>query len=424
MKLGSLAAQVAGGAVVRRIGSTFKSEAEREQAVRDSLVDSAQKVVRTMGEMKGAAMKLGQMLSVAPDALPREFLEQLRTLQKDSPAMPYEMVAAQIEKGLSRPLVDVFRYFDPNPVGAASIGQVHRARLFDGREVAVKVQYPGIADTLDSDMKNLGSMIQLGRVVADKGHLEAVIAEVRSGILEEADYEHEAENLRRYGAILRKHPQIVTPEVIEEASSKTVLTMTFVEGTKLDLALDAMSEADKNRTAFEFSSTIVWMFHMEQVLHADPHPGNFLLTPDGKYAFLDFGCFREFDPAFTDGFLKVLVAKWQHDKDRLRAIHDELGFQAMGGSAGLTAQQLDELTEIALVPFLYDREFDWGDWQPQKPMQEFIKHNLGVLRYAAPPKAIFYFRVCAGIWGFMQRCKAKANFYRMAQQTARQRGLM
>ncbi len=424
MKMGSLAAQVAGTAVARRIGSTFKSEAEREAALRDGLVDSAQKVVRTMGEMKGAAMKLGQMLSVAPDALPREFLEELRTLQKDSPAMPYEMVAAEIEKGLSRPLIDVFRYFDPKPLGAASIGQVHRARLFDGREVAVKVQYPGIAATLDSDIKNLASMIQLGRVVADKAHLDAVIEELRKGILEEADYLHEADNLRRYGAVLREHPQIVVPEVIDEASSRSVLTMSFIEGTKLDLALDAMSEADKNRTAFEFSSTIVWMFHMKQVIHADPHPGNYLLTPEGKYAFLDFGCVRAYDAAFTDGFLEVLVAKWQHDKARLRRIHDQLGFQAMGGSAGLSADQLHELTEIALSPFLYDREFDWGDWQPQKPMQQFIKSNLGVLRYAAPPKAIFYFRVCAGIWGFMQRCRAKGNWYRLAQQTARERGLM
>lgn len=424
MKMGSLAAQVAGTAVARRIGSTFKSEAEREQAMRDGLVDSAQKVVRTMGEMKGAAMKLGQMLSVAPDALPREFLEELRALQKDSPAMPYEMVSAEIEKGLSRPLVDVFRYFDPKPIGAASIGQVHRAKMFDGRDVAVKVQYPGIADTLDSDIKNLASMIQLGRVIADKGHIEAVIEEVRKGILEEADYEHEAENLRKYGAILREHPRIVVPEVIADASSKSVLTMSFIEGTKLDVALDALPEDEKNQTAFDFSSTIVWMFHMKQVLHADPHPGNYLVTPNKQFAFLDFGCFREFDASFTDGFLDVLVAKWKHQKHRLRPIHDQLGFKAMGGSTGLDADQLNEICEIALSPFLYDRDFDWGDWQPQKPMERFVKDNLGVLRYAAPPKAVFYFRVCGGIWGFMQRCRARGNWYRLAQETARQRGLM
>ena len=424
MKMGTLAAQVAGSTVARRIGGAFKTEEERAEASRTALLDSAQKVVRTMGEMKGAAMKLGQMLSVAPDALPREFLEELRSLQKDSPAMPYEMVAAEIEKGLSRSLVDVFRYFDPKPIGAASIGQVHRARLFDGRDVAVKVQYPGIAATLDSDIKNLASMIQLGRVVADKGHLEKVIDEIRSGLLEEADYEHEAQNLRKYGRILREHPRIVVPEVIEEASSRSVLTMSFVEGTKLDLAMDALPAPEKDRVALDFSETIVWMFHAKQVLHADPHPGNYLYTADDKFAFLDFGCFREFDADFTDGFLDVLVAKWKHEKARLPAIHDRLGFKAMGNAKPLDADQLHEITEIALSPFLYDREFDWGTWSPNKPMEQFVKNNLGVLRYAAPPKALFYVRVCGGIWGFLQRCKARGNWYRMAQGMARQRGLM
>lgn len=423
VKLGGLAANVAGNSVARRLGGLLKSDEERAESVRDGLIESAQKVVRTMGEMKGAAMKVGQMLSVAPEALPREFLEQLKALQKDSPAMSYEMVAAEFNKSTGQSIPDAFRTFDPTPLGAASIGQVHRARTFDGQDVVVKIQYPGIADTLDSDLKNLGSALQVARVVADKQHLDGLLAEIRAGILEEADYRQEAENLRKYGAILRQHPMIVVPEVLPELSSERALTMSYVPGEKLDVALDKMTDADqKNRAAFAFSETIIWMFHHKGVLHADPHPGNFLLTPEGKFGFLDFGCFREYEAEFCDGWLDLLVAKWEKQPWRLREIHHRLGFRAMGGSEGPSPEQLDQLLELALEPFMEDREFNWGEWQPHKTLEKFMLNNLGIIRFPAPPRAVFYFRVCAGIWGFLQRLKARGNWYRLAQETARQRG--
>lgn len=424
VKMGGLAASITADTVKKRIGSAFQNEEQKAASARDLVTDSAQKMVRTMGEMKGAAMKVGQMLSVSPGAMPKELMDELKSLQKDSPPMPYEMVAKEIEKGLGRSLVDAFRFFDPKPLGAASIGQVHEAKLFDGRRVAVKVQYPGIADTLESDLKNIYTMMQMGRVVAEKAHLDAVFEELRKGILEEADYLKEADNLRKYGAILREHPRIVVPDVIDELSTQTVLTMTYLEGTKLDEALEKMPEEQKNQVARDFSETFVWMFHERQIIHADPHPGNYLWMPDGQIGFLDFGCFREFDPDFTDHFLGVLVAKWTHKKAALRPLHDAMGFKAMHGSAGLTNQQLDELTDIVLSPFLYDREFDWGEWEPQKPLEAYVKANLGMLKYAAPAQSIFYFRVCAGIWGFLKRCRAKGNWFLVAQAMAKKRQLM
>jgi predicted unusual protein kinase regulating ubiquinone biosynthesis (AarF/ABC1/UbiB family) len=424
MKMGGLAVGVAGKAALRRVGAAFKSEEEKAAATREALLESAGKVVKTMGQMKGAAMKLGQMLSVAPEALPREFLEELRGLQKDSPPMSYELVSEQIERSLHRPLRSVFSYFDATPLGAASIGQVHRARTFDGREVAVKVQYPGIADTLEADLANLASMLNVARVVADRERVEAVIAEVKRGIIEEADYTLEAANLKKFGPILERHPRIVTPRVVDELSSKEVLTMTFLEGTKLDVAIDRLEDrAARDQLAYDFSETIVWMFHREFVLHADPHPGNYLVLPDGRFAFLDFGCFREYDAAFCDGWLDVLVAKWRHEKQRLPDIHERLGF-GDGQGGRLTADQLHELTEITLQPFLYDREFDWATWRPQDGLEQFVKNNLGIFRYTAPPRAAFYVRVCGGIWGFLQRSKTRGNWYRMARSTAEARGLI
>ena len=420
--MGGLAASVAGSAVARRLGKSFGTEEQRQEAFRDSLVHNAERVVRTMGEMKGAAMKVGQMLSVAPEALPREFLEQLKSLQQDSPPMPFAMVSDEIEQALSRPLVDVFHYFEPEPVGAASIGQVHRARLFDGREVAVKVQYPGIADTLDSDLDNLRSLLSVGRVVGGKDVLDGFHAEIKEGLLDEANYATEARNLSEFGAILEKHPQVVVPKVIEEFSNDRVLTMEYLDGVKLDVALDAMDTEERNATGMLFSELFVWMFHEEHVLHADPHPGNFLIMPDGRIGVLDFGCMRRYDPEFTDGWIDILVAKWNREPHRLPSIFERLGYAGMGNATPATAEQLDELCDIILQPFLYDGPFNWGQWHPERELERFVRGNLNLIRYAAPPRAVFYFRVAAGVWGLLQRSQIAGNWYRVGREMAEKRG--
>jgi predicted unusual protein kinase regulating ubiquinone biosynthesis (AarF/ABC1/UbiB family) len=423
MRLGSAAASIAGSAMVKKAATAFKSEEEKQAALREALVGQADNLVKTMGEMKGAAMKLGQMLSTAPDAIPREFSEKIKSLQAASVPMPFEMVSEEIEKGLGLPLVEIFRYFDPEPIGAASIGQVHEARLFDGRKVAVKVQYPNIAQTLEADLKNLATMASLALPFAEKRVVDGFLAEIRQGILDEANYEKESASLRKFGAILDEHPDVVVPTVVEEYSTKTVLTMDFLEGQKLDEAVDALeTQEEKDRVGFTFSAIYVWMFHEKFVLHADPHPGNFLLTPDGKIGILDFGCMREYESEFCDLWLEILVCKWTHKKEDLPGIFEKLGYVRMRGSAGATARQLNEVAEMTLAPFLYDRDFDWGQWHPQDEIKQFFRGNLSLFQYASPPKSVFYFRVALGVWGFLQRCNVKGNWYALAQEVARRRG--
>jgi predicted unusual protein kinase regulating ubiquinone biosynthesis (AarF/ABC1/UbiB family) len=419
-----MAASVTGSVVAERLTRRLKAEEDRDEALRATMVGNAQKMVRAMGELKGAAMKLGQMLSVVPDHLPEEVRQELAALQKDTPPMPYALVASQFEAGTGTPLRDAFAFFDPEPLGAASIGQVHRARLFDGTPVAVKVQYPGILDTLDSDLKNLALLIQTGRVVADKERLDAIVEELRRGILEEADYGREADNLEGYGQRFAAFEGVAVPRVRREFSAETVLTMEFLPGEKLDDAILKLPPEARNEAAVRFSRLFVWSFHEHQMLHADPHPGNFLLLPDGRMGLLDFGCVRTYDPAFTDGWLKVVVAKWRHEKHRLRDLFDALGYAPMKGSKGLTNQQLHELTEITTAPFLYDRDFDWAAWRPRPALEAFTKANLAVLQYASPPEAVFYFRVAAGVWGLLTRAGVKANYHRIARDVAERRGLL
>lgn len=405
--------------VTRRL----RSEEAQEEALRNNLLGNAQKMVRAMGELKGAAMKLGQMLSVLPDHLPDEIREELAALQKDTPPMPYELVAEQFEKGTGIPLPEAFRVFNPEPVGAASIGQVHRATLFDGTDVAVKIQYPGILATLDSDLKNLGSLMQMGRVVADKERLDAILNELKEGILGEADYGAEAKNLETHGVTLSEHPDVVVPKIYRDYCSETVLTMEFLAGEKLDVAITALPEEQRNEAALRFTRIFMWMFHEKHLLHADPHPGNFLLMPDGRIGLLDFGCVRTYDPVFCDLWLEVIAAKFAHQKERLPGIFERLGYAGQKGSKGLSAQQLHELTEITGAPFLYDRDFDWAKWRPRKAVEDFTKANLNILQYAAPPEAVFYFRVAGGVWGLLSTAGVKANFHRIAKELIERRGI-
>lgn len=424
MKFGGMAASVTSSVVGERIARRWRPEDSREDALRATMLGNAQKMVRAMGELKGAAMKLGQMLSVLPDQMPEEIRRELAALQKDTPPMSYELVAQQFELGTGTPLRDAFRVFESEPIGAASIGQVHRATLFDGRRVAVKVQYPGIMQTLDSDLKNLNALMQMGRVVADKERIDAILEELRQGIISEADYTQEADNLETHGVAFAQHPDIVVPGVLRELSAANVLTMEYLDGHKLDLALLELSPEDRNDTAVRFSKLFIWMFHELHALHADPHPGNFLLMPDGRIGLLDFGCVRTYEPEFCDLWLQVLVAKWRHEKDSLSGLFERIGYAGQKGSKGLSNQQLHELTEITCAPFLYDREFDWGAWKPRQALEDFTKANLNILQYASPPEAVFYFRVAAGVWGLLNRAGVKANYHRIAKEMVERRGLM
>ena len=420
-KLGRLAASVTGSVVSRSITSRFS--ADREATFNAALVDNAQRVARTMGELKGVAMKFGQLLSATPDQLPEEVQRELARLQRDAPPMPYELVAEQFERGTNLALRDAFHTFEPEPIGTASIGQVHRARTFDGRTVAVKVQFPDILETLDADLQNLAMLSSIGRLIADRDMMEKGLAEVRAGILAEADYKQEADNLRSAAAIFEERSEVRIPSVVDEFSADTVLTMEFIEGQKLDDAMAALDTDRRNEVGTQFALLYMWMFHEKQVLHADPHPGNFLYTPDGKIGLLDFGSYRTYTEAFTDGWLKLSAAKWRGETHRLRDLFDELGFRAQKGTSGPSNAQLDALLDATSGPFLEDRDFDWGAWQPRQNVQKFMAKNLGVIQYASPPEGVFYFRVAAGVWGLMQRHGVVSNLYRPARALVEKRGL-
>lgn len=424
MRLGRLGARFAGSAIKAGLSRRGDDEGEGLDTMARAAMKNAEHIVDVMGQMKGAAMKVGQLLSADPDLVAPEFADALTRLQREAPPMTFQTVSDVIEAALDRPLSDVFRFFDPTPLGAASIGQVHRATLFDGREVAVKVQYPGIAESLDSDLRNLAGLMKFSRVFMTKERADDFVREAREAILIEADYTREAENLARFHALLVDWPDVVVPEPVLELSRPNLLVMQFVEGQKFDDAVIAIEDRDRRSALVSrFVELFVFMFHELNELHADPHPGNFMLTPDERIVLLDFGCIRSFRPALADGVLEMLVAFWDDDMDALAAIFRRFGF----GREGMTypdAEVMRTYHRLILEPLLVDAPFNFSTFSVHQKARAFIRQNPSFLKMVPPAELLLYFRVIAGVKGLLTRIDADVNLRAMAEATCRHRGIL
>jgi predicted unusual protein kinase regulating ubiquinone biosynthesis (AarF/ABC1/UbiB family) len=426
LSMGTMGARVTASTLAGKIGSMVlpASKEKRDEMLRAAYVKNAQTVVETLGKLKGASLKLGQLVSADPELIPAEFAEVMSSLQRSAPPMTYETVVAQIEKAYDRPMETLFSYFDPDPVGAASIGQVHRARLEDGQEVAVKVQYPRVAESLDSDLKTLRSMLNYGRAVIEKQRLNAYLEEVRNVVMTEADYRIEAENLARFYELMAERPGVRTPRPMLELARETVVVMEFMEGRPLEEALREMEDLERrDAILLRWVELFSWMFHEVHELHADPHPGNFLLDENDELVMLDFGCIKRFDPAFTDGFLDVLDASWQGDHARALQGYMALGFGTRGNEdARVDPALMGEYNQIVLAPFMTDEVFEFASWSPAKDAKMFMLRHPSMFALTPPSDALPYFRVLSGIKGLLAKLDARLSVKQMAVETARRRG--
>lgn len=421
-KLGKVATRMAGSMLRSQIGTGKKTDEEKAAALADAAMKNVDQLVAVMGQMKGAAMKIGQMLSSDPDIVAPEFADSLAALQQSAPPMEYVTIASQIEAALDQPIEDVFRFFDPEPLGSASIGQVHRATLFDGRDVAVKVQYPGIHDSLESDLKNLGSMLTMGRVFMTKEKTDGFLREARESILGETDYLAEANNLARFVELFADRPRVKVPAPIMELCRPTLLVMEFVAGTKIDDAMTAIEDvAERTKVAERFVETFVFMFHELNALHADPHPGNFLLTPEHDLVLLDFGCVKDYDPELPEGVLDLLVAFWADDMPRMEVLFREMGFGKEGGTFP-SHDVMRAYHHLILEPLVEDAPFNMSTWKVHARVRQFMRRNMSMIRLVPPPELLMYLRVLAGVKGILTRVDVAVNIRAIAIEACRRHG--
>src|SRR5439155_15938293 len=260
----------------------------------DLALRSAEEVAEELGSMKGVLMKLGQMASYIYEDMPLTFRAAMSRLQHRAPPMTGALASSVIVDELGDVPDRVFAEWDPVPIAAASIGQVHRAITRDGRAVAVKVQYPGVDDAIRSDLDNLPLFFGgLGMMFPglDSG---PIVAEVRARLLEELDYVNEAVNQRLFADYWRDHPFIHVPEVLDEYSTARVLTTELAEGVRFAEA-ERWSQAERNLAAEAIFRFVFNSMYRMKAFNGDPHPGNYLFRPGGKVTFLDFGLVTHFD---------------------------------------------------------------------------------------------------------------------------------
>ena len=327
-------ARLAAGQGTRRLGTQAanlgRDEKGKQAALERRHLEAAEQIVAALGTMKGAAMKMGQVLSfldvgLVPEKHRDEFQRKLGELRDAAPKVRFSDMRKVIESELEAPLEAIFASFDEEPVAAASIGQVYRARLPDGREVAVKVQYPGVAQAVRADMQNLGMILRLMKQIAPGLDAKATAEEVRARIGDELDYELEAQNQRSLSRIFRGHPFIVVPGVLTELSREKVIVTEFVRGAGFD-SIKERDQATRDRVGeivFRFFFGCMYRHHQ---FSGDPHPGNFMLMDDGKVAFLDFGLFKVMPKELIELELACQRAGHEGDAERLHAIWSETGF--------------------------------------------------------------------------------------------------
>jgi len=326
--------RVAAGSAVRQAGTRAanvgRSEERKTAALEKRHIETAEQIVTALGTMKGAAMKLGQVMSfldvgLVPEEYREEFQRKLGELRDAAPNVRFADMRKVIEQELDDPLDETFASFDEEPIAAASIGQVYRAALHDGRDVAVKVQYPGVAGAVRADMQNLGLILRLMNRIAPGIDSKAIAEEVRLRIDEELDYELEAQNQRALARIFRGHPFIVVPDVITRLSHERVMVSEFVDGTGFE-TLKGRPQEERDRLG-----EIVFRFYMgclyrHRQFSGDPHPGNFMLMDDGRVAFLDFGLFKRMEREPVELELACQRAVVENDEAELHRLLAESGF--------------------------------------------------------------------------------------------------
>ena len=423
VKLGSALGTQATRYAGTRTANVARSSDRAEERLEARHVETAMKLASTLGEMKGAAMKLGQLASfVDTEFLPEEYRElyqeQLAKLRSSAEAMPWSKVVKVLEEEYEPERVDeLFEDVEEEAFAAASIGQVHRATLPDGRLVAVKIQYPGVAEALEADLRNMGTIMRLAKALAPGLDPKAIAGELRERVLEELDYEYEAQNQRDFARAYRDHPFIYVPRVISRLSRRRVLVTEYVEGLGFE-EVRRLPKPERDRFGeIVFRFCFGSIYHLQH-FNADAHPGNYILMGDGRVAFLDFGMTKKLDPEQIELEQRAIDAASRRDPEALRAALHDLGF--VKNPSKLDAERLMDHVMVVGGWYMEDREYQVSSRRVMKviesttdPRSEY--YDL-MRRESVPAEELMGRRMETGVLAVLAQLEAKRNWYRIMRE--------
>jgi predicted unusual protein kinase regulating ubiquinone biosynthesis (AarF/ABC1/UbiB family) len=405
-----------------RAANLRRSPEDAADALERRHLEAAERMVATLGRMKGAAMKIGQLASfIDTEFLPPEYRdlyqEHLAQLRTQAPTMPWSQVRKVLDEEWEEPCEELFEQIEHDAAAAASIGQVHRAVLPDGRKVAVKIQYPGVAEAIAADMQNAGLILRMAKALAPGLDAKAAAEELKERVMEELDYELEAQNQRSFARGYRGHPFIHVPDVVTRLSTQRVLVSEWVDGAGFE-EVKQLPQAQRDRFGeivyrFCFGS----IFHLQH-FNADAHPGNYLLMPDGRVAFLDFGMTKHLDKDQIELEITALDAIFDGDPERLRVALHDLGF--LNNPQKVDAEQLMEHVKTVGGWYMEDREVTVDSRRVMDaiaavsdPRSEFYRL---MRRENLPANELMGRRMESGVLAVLGQLEATRNWYRIGRE--------
>lgn len=405
-RLAGLGARLSTGVVARGV----KRIAGSQEALIDT--EAAHALVKTLGEMKGLAMKVGQMASMNPELLTPEIRAVVAKLQNQAPPMPYATVKRVIEEELKGPPEALYQRFDPQPLAAASLGQVHRAVTKEGMEVAVKVQYPEIRQALKADLSNMNVLVKVISTSTGLSEGKGYFDEVREHLENELDYCREGQLAKAYARAAAPLPDVVVPRVVEELTSERVLTLELLEGQHLKdfLHQEPFPSNEARFAAARLLIRAVWgPFLTTGLIHADPHPGNFLLLPGGKLGVLDYGSTVQLSPAMRDVNHRLFHAVALGEPYDPVKLSLESGFR-IEGKDEVVRPFIETIIRHA-TQHVRSRDFTFEGITPLADVKWHFAKNARVMYQVMPPKeAMMFFRALGGLMMNLQSLAARGDY--------------